>query len=98
MRGAMIAGEKRQAMFPESRQARTPWLADLLLLLALVALSGKMSYHISRVCDLRLADEAGYMYWGSLIPKQGLPAAESSPLYCLWYYLLSLEVIPQAIK
>jgi hypothetical protein len=63
---------------------------DGLLVLALLAVSVKMTYDIAAVRDLDLADESAYMYFGTLIPQRGLPAAESGPLYGLWYCGLSL--------
>src|SRR5947208_19668 len=79
-------------MSSELRPAR--WrgrLTDVLLLLVLLALSVKLTYHISRVRDIGLGvfDEAAYMASASVIPEVGLPHAAYSPLYALWYHVLS---------
>src|SRR5437870_971686 len=65
-------------------------LTDVALLLVLLVLSVKMTYDISRIRDLSIGDEFAYMLAGSYIPQNGLPPAEYSPLYSLWYHLLSL--------
>jgi hypothetical protein len=72
---------------PPSRLHRC--LGDLLLVGLLVGLAWKVGYDVSCVRDLPYGDEAGYIWWGSLIPEEGLPKAESCPLYCLWYHVLS---------
>ena len=54
-------------------------LADVLLLLALLGLSLKMSQDVSRVVDLGCEDEAFYMLAASEIPARGLPPAEACP-------------------
>jgi hypothetical protein len=64
-------------------------LGDLLLLGVLAGLAWKVGHDVRLVRDLNLGDELAYMLDGFRIPEVGLPAAESSPLYCLWYHALS---------
>ena len=66
------------------------WPTDVLLLLVLLALSVKVTYHISRARDLDMTDDVSYMIWAAAIPEHGLPPADYCPLYALWYHLLSL--------
>jgi hypothetical protein len=66
------------------------YLADGLLILVILALSLKLTHGIASVRDLGIGDEASYMQAGSRIPEHGLPEAQASPLYSLWYYGLSL--------
>src|SRR5437879_2632793 len=78
-------------MSAELVPARTPRrLIDVLLLLVLLALSVKLTYHISRVRDIGLGvyDEASYMSYAVAIHERGLPNASYAPLYCLWYRAL----------
>jgi hypothetical protein len=67
------------------------------MLLFLLVLSVKLTYDLSRVRDLCVADEAGYMLLAWHIPDRGLPPAEVGPLYCLWYQGLSL-VQPDPVR
>jgi hypothetical protein len=75
--------------------ARTPqtwrrFVPDLLAVLLLLALAFKLSYDVAAVRDLLPGDDAGSMSAGLSIPEHGLPPAAYGPLYCLWFYLLSL--------
>src|SRR5262249_26624985 len=70
--------------------SRRPYLADLLILLLLLVLAGKLTWDLSSVADLTIGDEVSYMSCAEGISAQGLPSAQASPLYCLWYYALSL--------
>jgi hypothetical protein len=74
-------------LFQPERQRWLHRLTDFLLLLVLLALSVKMTYHISRVRDIGLGvyDEASYMSYAANIPIRGFGHATYSPLYCLWY-------------
>jgi hypothetical protein len=56
----------------------------LLLLLAL-----KVYIGVATAIDLGLADETFSLGYGLRLPKFGPPPAQSSPLYSVWYYLLS---------
>jgi hypothetical protein len=67
-----------------------PYLVDGLLILVILALWLKLTHGIAFVRDLGMWDEASYMQAGSRIPEHGLPEAQASPLYSLWYYGLSL--------
>lgn len=64
-------------------------LGDVLLMGLLLGLAWKVGYDISSVRDLAYGDEAWYLWSASMIPENGLPRAESCPLYCLWYHVLS---------
>ena len=72
-----------------SEQGKRFWLADLVLVLSLLGLAAKMTYHIAAVRDVGMGDEASYMCLGLQIPEYGLPPASLNPLYCLWYLALS---------
>jgi hypothetical protein len=70
--------------------ALRPFLLDSLLVLLLVALAGKVAWDRPQVRDLSMADETFYLMHGYQLPEKGLPSAEFSPVYALWYYGLSL--------
>src|SRR5262245_51413528 len=65
------------------------WLVEGLLLLGLLALALKLTYHIAAVRDIGMGDEAAYMSLGLLTAERGVPPATANPLYCLWYLSLS---------
>src|SRR5262249_26449958 len=93
--GRQPDGEKRLTGGDgEVEASARPWYRRLLpadgwLILLLVGLALKLTYHVDAVRDLGPSDEAAYMSSGFAIPHRGLPTAEECPLYCLWYYLLS---------
>src|SRR5262249_36978874 len=64
--------------------------ADGLLLLVVLALALKLTHDLAAVRDVPVWDECGALWSGCHLPRYGLPAAENSPLYTAWYYLLSL--------
>jgi hypothetical protein len=66
------------------------FLPDLLAVLLVLALACKLTYDVAAVRDLLPGDDAGSMSAGLSIPEHGLPPAAYGPLYCLWFYLLSL--------
>ena len=67
------------------------------LVALLVLLAWKVTYDIASVRDVAYGDEASWLMMAALIPEQGLPHAESCPLYCLWYRALAL-VQPDPVR
>jgi hypothetical protein len=65
------------------------FLKETLAVGFVAAAAFKLTYHFARVYDLVAIDDLTYIVYGSRIPVEGLPPADISPLYCLWYYLLS---------
>ena len=69
-------------------QAILKILPDLLLVSFLLLSSLKLMSGIEQITDIRLSDESYYLHNGLVIFQEGLPPAEWSPLYSLWYWLL----------
>lgn len=61
-----------------------------MILIALVVASWKYSFGLEQVIDLGLYDEGLYMSQGRQFLETGWPTPDWSPLYSLWYFLLSL--------
>jgi hypothetical protein len=73
-----------------SKRSWRPIVTDGLAILLIGLAAFKLAYHSSKVRDLGVCDEVTYMWLGSQIPTAGLPAAEACPLYCMWYFGLSV--------
>jgi hypothetical protein len=65
---------------------------DLIMVIFLFLSFLKFAYGIPSVMNLKLYDESFYLYNGVNLMRQGLPNAQWSPLYALWYFFLSLLV------
>jgi hypothetical protein len=63
---------------------------DIILLCFLIIATIKLTYSIETILDIALDDESFYLRNGARLIKYGLQAAQYSPLYTIWYYLLSL--------
>jgi hypothetical protein len=75
-----------------SRPEGSTWrslAADGLMLLVLALLVVKFTWDIDKVRDVALADETVYLHSGYHLLDRGFPAPAFSPLYALWYFLLS---------
>ena len=64
--------------------------ASSVLLFFVVLTSIKFVLGIEHIQDVGLWDETMYLNWGVQLPQRGLPDPSWSPLYSVWYYLLSL--------
>ena len=82
---------------PEPAKGRRRLAAELAIIGLLVLLSCKVTYDIAAVRDVAYGDEASWLMLATAIPEQGLPHAESCPLYCLWYRALAL-VQPDPVR
>lgn len=60
---------------------------DILLLATIVLLGAEANWGVGMFNDIGLGDETRYLYAGI---TGDLPSAPYSPLYCSWYFLLSL--------
>jgi hypothetical protein len=68
-----------------------PGLGDALLVLLVMGLAFKVVYDVAIVHDVEpMGDEIWYMTEGLTAPEHGIPPAEHGPVYCLWYFALSL--------
>lgn len=63
---------------------------DIMFLAALLIAALKCTYQLDTVVDIGLADESIYLHDGVTLLSHGLPCASYTPLYALWYFLLSL--------
>ena len=68
----------------------------IVLFLLVVGLTLKRTTGIATVRDIGLSDETVYLAQGVNAFVQGLPGAESGPLYVAWYAVLSL-VVPDRV-
>lgn len=60
---------------------------DMLFLAMIILLGAKVNWGVEMFNDIRLDDETHYLYQGV---ARDLPSGPYSPLYCGWYFLLSL--------
>ena len=63
--------------------------ADLILTFFLAISSLKLVNLYENVVDLGLCGESSYLQNGVELIKRGLPSSQYSPLYSVWYFLLS---------
>ena len=63
---------------------------DGVLLFFIIITSVKYTYSIETILDIRLFDETNYLLRGVHLLQWGIPDPSLSPLYSIWYYLLSL--------
>jgi len=63
---------------------------DLILLLFLVFIGIKYIFYVSGYTDIGLYDESVYLNSGLNLFKKGLPNVNYSPLYAIYYYILSI--------
>jgi hypothetical protein len=69
-----------------SISARVP---DILGVLVIVTVWLTITNDVQSVRDIGLNDEAGYLRFGSDFGQRKLPQAVDSPLYVMWYFVLS---------
>ena len=62
---------------------------DLLIVGVLLFAGWKFTHGLESVQDILLYDETYYLQSGLRLLTNGLPHAESAPLFALWYFLLS---------
>ncbi len=86
----MSAGTETAIQTTTAAGSLRRYVVDGYVLLLLAALAFKLTYDIDTIRDVGLADEAWYISTALAIPERGLPNAEAAPLYCLWYYAVSL--------
>jgi hypothetical protein len=63
---------------------------DLGALIVLFLCGLKFTYFLEKEIDVRLMDETVYLYNGIELFKRDYPSVDGSPLYAIWYWLLSL--------
>lgn len=63
---------------------------DLLIVSFLIVLGLKYIAGFERFTDITLNDESYYLYNGVNLLRNGLPNAQLSPFYSVWYFFLSL--------
>jgi hypothetical protein len=63
---------------------------DLVALAVLLIACIKFVHDLETSIDIGLFDETGYLGRGAELIRLGLPPAQDSPLYAIWYYILSL--------
>jgi hypothetical protein len=74
-----------------------PYATDALLILVILLMSLKLTHGLAAVRDLGLHDETVYLVHGYTLPQCGLMPAQYSPLYTVWYFVLS-QVQPDRIR
>lgn len=62
---------------------------ELIVVLVFVLAGWKYTSGLENILDVRLADESRYLSDGVSLPAVGLQRAEFSPLYAVWYFILS---------
>jgi hypothetical protein len=63
---------------------------DLVALAVLLIAAIKFVHDLESSIDIGLFDETSYLGRGTELIRLGLPQAQDSPLYAIWYYILSL--------
>lgn len=63
---------------------------DAVALVFILACAARLTHNIDVILDIDLSDSTRYLIQGVRLREAGLPPAEWSPIYALWYYLLSL--------
>lgn len=66
-----------------------PLVYDFIAISILVTAGIKLVFMLESSLDIGLSDETYYLTAGVNLFKSGLPHASHSPLYAIWYYLLS---------
>lgn len=65
---------------------------DLIILMFILLAGMKFTYKIWTIIDIGLYDETAYLNDGLNLLSAGFPAAENSPLYAMWYWVLSVFI------
>jgi hypothetical protein len=63
---------------------------DVVALAFILGCAARLTHNIDIILDIDLSDSTRYLIQGVRLREAGLPPAEWSPIYALWYYLLSL--------